>query len=302
MNPFQYREPSTMEDVVGLLTAYADAQVIAGGIDLLGEMKDDVASPGVLLGLAGVPGLTEIREGPTGITIGGMATITAIEQHPGIRQRYTALAEAAERLATPQIRNVGTLAGNLCQRPRCWYYKNPLTPCLKRGGDVCYVLEGYSKYMCVAGGNGCYMVHPSDAAVPLVAFGADVNIAGPAEDRTMPLEEFFTGPEVDITRENALERGEVVESVALPEPPTRHQEHLLEGPGAGRRRVRPGQRGGCGHPGRGCRRGRLHRAGWRCAHPPACQGVRGLPGREGYSRCVTGPSRGPCHARRPALP
>ena len=219
MNPFEYREPSSMEDVVGLLTAYEDAQVMSGGIDLLGEMKDDVASPGVLLGLAGVPGLTEIREGPTGVVIGGMATITAIEHHPGIRRRYSALAEAAERLATPQIRNVGTLAGNLCQRPRCWYYRNPLTPCLKRGGDVCYVLEGYSKYMCVTGGNGCYMVHPSDAAVPLVAFGADVNIAGPAEDRTMPLEEFFTGPDVDITRENALERGEVVESVALPEPP-----------------------------------------------------------------------------------
>ncbi len=219
MNPFQYREPSTMEDVVGLLTAYWDAQVMAGGIDLLAEMKDGVASPGMLLGLAAVPGLTEITEGPSGVVIGGMVTITDIEQHPGIRRRYTALAEAAERLATPQIRNVGTLAGNLCQRPRCWYYRNPLTPCLKRGGDTCYVLEGYSKYMCVTGGNGCYMVHPSDAAVPLVAFGAVVNIAGPAEDRTMPLEEFFTGPEVDITRENALERGEVVESIALPEPP-----------------------------------------------------------------------------------
>lgn len=219
MNPFQYREPSTMEDVVGLLTAYGDAQVVAGGIDLLGETKEGVAAPGVLLGLAGVPGLTEIREGSEGVVIGGMATITDIEQHPGIRQRFTALAEAAERLATPQIRNVSTLGGNLCQRPRCWYYRNPLTPCLKRGGDVCYVLEGYSKYMCVTGGSGCYMVHPSDAAVPLVAFGADVNIAGPAEDRTMPLEEFFTGPDVDITRENALERGEVVESVALPEPP-----------------------------------------------------------------------------------
>ncbi len=219
MNPFQYREPSTMEDVVGLLTAYGDAQVMGGGIDLLGEMKEGVASPGVLLSLVGIPGLTEIREGPEGVVIGGMTTITAIEHHPGIRRRYTALAEAAERLATPQIRNVGTLAGNLCQRPRCWYYRNALTPCLKRGGDTCYVLEGYSKYMCVAGGSGCYMVHPSDAAVPLVAFGADVNFAGPAEDRTMPLEEFFTGPEVDITRENALERGEVVEKIALPEPP-----------------------------------------------------------------------------------
>ena len=218
MNPFEYREPASMEDVVGLLTAYGDAQVMSGGIDLLGEMKDEVAAPGMLVALAGVPGLTEIREGPGGVVIGGMATITAIEQHPGIRRRYAALAEAAERLATPQVRNVGTLAGNLCQRPRCWYYRNPLTPCLKRGGEVCYVLEGYSKYMCVTGGSGCYMVHPSDAAVPLVAFGADINIAGPAEDRTMPLEEFFTGPEVDITRENALERGEVVESVALPEP------------------------------------------------------------------------------------
>ncbi|MCE2465462.1 MAG: xanthine dehydrogenase family protein subunit M [Dehalococcoidia bacterium] len=219
MNPFEYREPSSMEDVVGLLTAYEDAQVMAGGIDLLGEIKEGVASPGLLLGLAGIPGLTEISEGPTELVIGGMATITAIEQHPAIRRLYPALAEAAERLATPQVRNAGTLAGNLCQRPRCWYYRNPLTPCLKRGGDTCYVLEGYSKYMCVTGGSGCYAVNPSDAAVPLVAYGAGINIAGPAEDRSMPLEEFFTGPEVDITRENALERGEVVESVGLPEPP-----------------------------------------------------------------------------------
>ena len=219
MNPFEYREPSTMEDVVGLLTAYGDAQVMAGGIDLLGELKEGVASPGVLLGLAAVPGIAEIRESSEGVTIGGMTTITAIEHHPGIRQRYTALAEAAERLATPQVRNVGTLAGNLCQRPRCWYYRNALTPCLKRGGDVCFAHDGYSKYMCVAGGNGCYMVHPSDAAVPLVAFGASVNIAGPSEDRAIPLEQFFTGPEVDVARENALERGEVVESVSLPEPP-----------------------------------------------------------------------------------
>ncbi len=219
MNPLEYREPSSLEDAVGLLTAYEDAQVISGGIDMLGEMKEGIAGPGLLIALAGIPGIAEIIESPGGVAIGGMTTITAMEQHPGIRRRYAALAEAAERLATPQIRNVGTLAGNLCQRPRCWYYRNPLTPCLKRGDDICSVLEGYSKYMCVAGGKGCYMVHPSDAAVPLVAFGASITIAGAECDRTLPLEEFFAGPEVDVTRENVLERGDVVQSVFLPEPP-----------------------------------------------------------------------------------
>ena len=219
MNPFEYREAASMEDAVGLLTAYEDAQVISGGIDLLGEMKEGTASPGLLIALAAVPGIAEIRESPDGVTIGGMTTITAIEQHPGVRRRYAALAESAERLATPQIRNVGTLAGNLCQRPRCLYYRNPLTPCLKRGGEICYAHEGYSKYMCVAGGKDCFMVHPSDAAVPLVAFGASITIAGAECDRTVPLEEFFTGPDVDVTRENVLERGDVVQSVFLPEPP-----------------------------------------------------------------------------------
>ena len=219
MTPFEYREPSSLEDAVGLLTAYEDAQIISGGIDLLGELKEGIASPGLLVGLAAVPGIAEIRESPDGVTIGGMTTITAIEHHPGIRRRYAALAEAAERLATPQIRNVGTLAGNLCQRPRCLYYRNPLTPCLKRGGALCYAHKGYSKYMCVAGGKDCFMVHPSDAAVPLVAFGASITISGAECDRTLPLEEFFTGPDVDVTRENVLERGDVVQGIFLPEPP-----------------------------------------------------------------------------------
>jgi xanthine dehydrogenase YagS FAD-binding subunit len=148
-----------------------------------------------------------------------MTTIAEIASHPVVRSEYRALAEAASGIATPQIRNVGTLGGNLCQRPRCWYYRHPLVPCLKKGGDRCYALAGHSKYLCVVGGERCYIVHPSDTAVALAALGADIEIAGPAGLGRLPIEQFFIGPGEDITRENILRTGEIVTRVHLPAPP-----------------------------------------------------------------------------------
>ena len=219
MNPFEFRRAASLAEAADLLSASKDGEIIAGGIDLLSEMKEGTRTPSRLVSLDNLPELSEITETLDGITIGAMTTITAIEQHPGIGQRYCAIAEAAERLATPQIRNVGTLAGNLCQRPRCWYYRNPHTLCLKQGGEICYALGGHSKYMCVTGGSCCYMVHPSDTAVALIAFGASIAITGPTGARTMALEDFFSGPEVDATKENVLDRGDVVQSIHIPAPP-----------------------------------------------------------------------------------
>ncbi len=221
MPPFQYTEPQTIPDATALLTAEPalDARIIAGGSDLLDEVKEGIINPGRLVSLASIPGLNGIAETDHGLSIGAMTTIADIAAHPVIRDDYTALAEAAAGLATPQIRNVGTLGGNLNQRPRCWYYRHPLIPCLKKGGDRCYALAGNTKYLCVTGGDRCYIVHPSDTAVALSVMDAQVAIAGTNGNRTLPIADFFLSPAADVTRETVLQPGEILTGVTLP-PPT----------------------------------------------------------------------------------
>ena len=220
MNPFQYHEPQSLAETVTLLSGEtgAGAHIIAGGSDLLDEVKEGIISPERVVSLAGVPDLAGIAETEDGLRIGAMTTIADVAANPVVRTAYTALAEAAGGLATPQIRNVGTLGGNLNQRPRCWYYRHPLIPCLKKGGDRCYALAGNTKYLCVTGGDRCYIVHPSDTAVALSVFGASVEITGGNGSRTLPIGDFFVGPSVDVSRETALEPGEVVTGVTLPRP------------------------------------------------------------------------------------
>ncbi len=220
MHPFQYHEPRSLADAVALLTAEsgADVRIIAGGSDLLDEVKEGIIAPSRVVSLAGIPGQTGVAETADGLSIGAMTTIADLAAHPVIRTGYTALAEAAGGLATPQIRNVGTLGGNLNQRPRCWYYRHPLIPCLKKGGDRCYALAGNTKYLCVTGGDRCYIVHPSDTAVALSALEATIGITGAGGSRTLPIGDFFAGPGVDPTRETTLAPGEIVTGVILPEP------------------------------------------------------------------------------------
>ena len=219
MHPFQYLEASTVDEAVDLLAEHPEAtQVISGGSDLLSEIKQGVVSPRRLVSLSGISDLRGIDETADGVTIGAMTTIADIAAHPVIRSDYTALAEACAGLATPQIRNVGTLGGNLAQRPRCWYYRQPLTMCLKKGGDRCYALAGSSKYLCVTGGDRCYIVHPSDTAVALMCLGGEIEIAGPAGIRTVPTDDFFVGPAQNLIKENILGAGELVTRVNLPRP------------------------------------------------------------------------------------
>ncbi len=217
MQPFQYIEPQSLSEATALL-AESGAHVIAGGSDLLDEVKEGIVDPDRVVSLAGLPELSGIAETGEGLRIGAMTTIADVASHPVIRTAYTGLAEAAGGLATPQIRNVGTLGGNLNQRPRCWYYRHPLVPCLKKGGDRCYALVGNTKYLCVTGGDRCYIVHPSDTAVALSVFDASIEIAGPGGSRTLPIGQFFAGPGIDVTRETVLEPGEVVTGVTLPRP------------------------------------------------------------------------------------
>ncbi len=219
MHPFEYVEPQSVDEAIALLSDNPeDARPIAGGTDLLSEMKDGTVTPRLLVSLGGIPSLSGISETADGLTIGATTTIAEVATHPAIKSGHTALAEAASGLATPQIRNVGTLGGNLCQRPRCWYYRHPMTLCLKKGGDRCYALVGNSKYLCVIGGERCYIVHPSDTAVALAALDASIEIAGPMGLRTLPIEQFFIGPGQDVTRENILSPGELATRVYLPKP------------------------------------------------------------------------------------
>lgn len=219
MHSFEYIEARTLEEAVTHLSAPSDGiHLVAGGTDLLDEIKEGVAAPDRLVSLARIPGLVGVIETSEGLTVGAMTTISDIADHPIVRSQYTALAQAAAGLATPQIRNVGTLGGNLNQRPRCWYYRHPLTKCLKKGGDRCYALAGNSKYLCVTGGDRCYIVHPSDTAVALTALDARIEIAGPGGARIVPIAEFFLSPGQNIARENILTRGEIVTRVHLANP------------------------------------------------------------------------------------
>jgi xanthine dehydrogenase YagS FAD-binding subunit len=217
---FRLLQPTSLAEAFSML-ASGDATPIAGGTDLLSEIRDGTVSPGTLVSLDSISdaALTGIRVTPNGgLRMGALTTISAIAADATVRQDYVALFQAAAGLATPQVRNLGTLGGNLNQRPRCWYYRHPLTVCLKRGGDRCYAVQGVGKYLCVTGGDRCFIVHPSDAAVALAALHASIDIASAAGTRTVPIEDYFVGPGVDITRETILEPGEILTGVTLPPP------------------------------------------------------------------------------------
>jgi len=221
VDKFSYINPAHLEQVPGLLKNDWQSKVIAGGTDLVGEMKDYVESPKRLVNLKSIPGLDQIEVDDQGVTIGAMTTLTDIAEHTDIQKNYAALAQSAGVVASPQIRNVGTLGGNLCQRPRCWYYRDPDTICLKKGGDVCYALSGLNKYHAIFGGGPVYIVHPSDIAPALVALGAEVTILGASGERTVPMEDFFILPTVaNPFRENILASNEIITRIRVPKPDT----------------------------------------------------------------------------------
>jgi xanthine dehydrogenase YagS FAD-binding subunit len=192
--------------------------IAGGGSDLLGMMKERLVTPDVLISLKSVKGLDQVKAAPGGgVTIGGLTTLAALAHAAVVRERYAVLAEAAESVATPQIRNVGTIAGNICQRPWCWYYRNGFT-CLKNGGTTCYSVAGENEFHAIFGGGPSYIVHPSDTAPALVALDATFRLVGPAGERTIPAADFFTLPTADASRENVLKDGEMLVSIALPAP------------------------------------------------------------------------------------
>ncbi len=188
-----------------------------GGSDLLALVKERIASPDVLVNLKTIKGLDQVTPGNRNVNIGGLITLDALSRHPLIRSQYTVLAEAAETVATPQIRNVGTLAGNVCQRPWCWYFRNGF-PCYKNGGNTCFSFGGENQFHAIFGGGPSYIVHPSDTAVALLALDAKFRIIGPSGDRWLPAAGFFTLPQQNPSRENVLGPDEVLAEIELPAP------------------------------------------------------------------------------------
>ena len=215
---FSYVRPTTLQDAIRKLAA-PGAHAHAGGTDLLGCLRDRVFGAQSLVSLSALPELKGIRRAlDGGLAIGALTTLTEIASNAEIVREYPALARAAEAAASPQLRNQGTIGGNLCQRPRCWYFRGDFH-CARKGGDKCYAVEGENQFHCVFGGDVCFIVHPSDPAPAVVALDGIIRIVGPDGPRSVPAEKFFVLPSTDYTRETVLVPSEVVTEIVLPPQP-----------------------------------------------------------------------------------
>jgi xanthine dehydrogenase YagS FAD-binding subunit len=188
-----------------------------GGTDLLGLVKERTVPADVLVNLKSIPGQDQVKKDAGGVTIGGLITLDALSSHPDIVRDYKVLAEAAASVATPQIRNFGTLAGNVCQRPWCWYFRNGF-PCYKAGGKQCFSVTGENQFHAILGGGPSFIVHPSDTAPALAALDATFHIVGPKGERTVAAKDFFVLPKQNRAQENSLKEDEVLTGVHLPAP------------------------------------------------------------------------------------
>ena len=225
MKAFEWINPSDITEAVQSLTTpspLADVddspRPIAGGQDLLTTMKDYITRPARLVNLKSIRGLNRIDgNAKGGLTIGALVTLSELEESATVKAGFPGLAEAAHSIATPQIRNLGTIGGNLCQRPRCWYFRLEEVICLKKGGSQCYAATGENKYNAILGGGPSYIVHPSDLAPMLVALGASVSVTGTEGKRVIPLDKFFTLPsEGSVRRENILKNDEIITQIMVP--------------------------------------------------------------------------------------
>jgi xanthine dehydrogenase YagS FAD-binding subunit len=215
MKPFDYVRAGSAKDAAALLAETKGAMLKASGTDLVDRMKSFIDTPSRVVSLTGAAGLDAISvEG--GVTrIGALVTLAKLAEN--LKEGpLSALGRAAGDAATPQIRNVATVGGNLCQRPRCWYYRLGEVSCLKKGGKECPAIKGDNRYHAIFETQPCPIVHPSNLSGPIVAFGATIHVQGPTGTRDIPAAEFFTLPKTDLARENVLERDEVLVAVSVP--------------------------------------------------------------------------------------
>ncbi len=216
MKNFAYVYPKTVASIPALLSATEGASLLyAGGTDALARMKEGLVKPERLVNLKAVKELDHLEEKEDGLHIGATLKLTAFIKSPLVG-KYPGLVEAAKSIATLQLRNMGTVGGNLCQRPRCWYYRSRHFPCLRKGGDVCFAVNGENKYHAILGGGPCFIVHPSDLAPMLIALDAKVNILGPTGERELPLDDLYVLPEKDVLHETVLSPQEMITSIIVP--------------------------------------------------------------------------------------
>jgi len=218
MQGFQLYQPVNLENALNLAKRLGeDGWLLAGGNDSLDWFKDRVKRPKAIIDLGGIKELKGIRETANGIEIGALTTLTEIMQNVLIKKRFALLADAASQVASPQIRNAGTIGGNLCQDTRCWYYRAGLD-CYRAGGNKCYAdtPEGMNREHCLFNADRCIAVSPSDTAPALVALDAELVISGPDGERTVNAEDFFIGPAVDITRMTDLKENEILTVIRIP--------------------------------------------------------------------------------------
>jgi xanthine dehydrogenase YagS FAD-binding subunit len=218
MPHFELYQPETLDNAIDLARRIGKgAWFLAGGNDSFDWFKDRNKRPTAVIELAGIKELSGIRETAEGLEIGALTSLTDITQSPIVREKYSLLATAAGRVASPQIRNSGTLGGNLCQDTRCWYYRYGVS-CYRAGGITCYAdtPEGQNREHCLFGASRCVAVSPSDTATAAVALDAKMVIRGPSGERIVPAEEFFIGPDQDITRMTVLKPDEVLTAVRFP--------------------------------------------------------------------------------------
>lgn len=218
MKPFKMALPRTVPAAVDACgESFAETKLMAGGTDLLGAIKDRVHTPETVVNLKGIPGLDQIRRTNRGLEIGALVTLSKIAAHPEIQRDYPALVATIGKSATPQLRNVGTIAGNLCQRPRCAYYRHDDYPCLRKGGSVCYALLGENEFHAIFDNKTSAIVHPSNTAPVLIAHGAQIEIAGSHGSMTArPIESFFVTVDQNPLAENILGPDSVVTTIILP--------------------------------------------------------------------------------------
>ena len=218
MPSFNLVQPADLESAISTLTdAGENGWAMAGGQDSLDWFKDRVKRPTTVVDLSGIASLSGITETADGVEIGALTTLTDVENNAIIKEKYGLLSTAAGRVASPQIRNKGTLGGNISQDARCWYYRSGLD-CYRAGGNTCYAdtPEGMNREHCLFGADRCVAVSPSDTAPALVALDAEFVISGSGGSRTVAADDFFIGPDVDIMRMTVLEPGEILTLIKIP--------------------------------------------------------------------------------------
>ncbi len=215
MKNFAYVRAGSVDEAIKALGSKG-ARLHAGGTDLLGCMHDEVFQVDKVVSIGRIKELKGIAAKPDGgVKIGALTTIAEVAANAAIAGKYTVLANAAAEVGSPQLREQGTIGGNLCQRPRCWYFRGDFH-CARKGGDTCYAVEGENQYHAVFSSGPCFFVHPSDTAVALAALQAQLTIAGPSGGRSVKIENFFVSPDKEITKENVLAQDEIITEIHLP--------------------------------------------------------------------------------------